>query len=156
MHRSARRRQAALALRDHPQQEEHPHTRPPRKEKIQPAPQAPHPAPGNQVTCSQKPHRPRRRSRRLQKSRTPQTLRHRKRQDSPPPCDGHVRPHAPQNHPRNQTCPGGSPDEIKRVVLADNHRTRGPRVPAFAGKNVRPQLRICRRRILGFRGPFRL
>src|SRR5205814_280229 len=56
--------------------------------------------------------RPRRGSDRLQKSRSPRKIRHRKRQNSPPPRHRHACAHAPQNHSRNQAQPLGAADEI--------------------------------------------
>src|SRR5260221_119328 len=52
MHGGESRRQTRFALHLIAQQEEPEHTEPARKEKIQPEPEAPHAAPGNQITIS--------------------------------------------------------------------------------------------------------
>src|SRR5664279_3015106 len=131
MHRSESSRQTGFALHVFPKQEEPANAEAARKEKIQSLSEKAHASPRNQVTrdatknCqtplrfssrqsdhATAPDRHRRRSDRLQEPRSPQKIRHRKRQDSSPPRHRNACAHASQDHPRDQAQPFGLADEV--------------------------------------------
>src|SRR5436309_5597564 len=114
MHRSESARQTGFALHDQAEQKESAHAEPPREKEIQPVFAEAHASSRNQITFNatqdrQTPFRisPRQsrhapapdrhldRSDRLQKSRSPEKIRDRERQNSPPPCHRHAGPPPP-------------------------------------------------------------
>src|SRR5437588_9052013 len=137
MHRSESARQTSFALHDQTEQKKSAHPEPAREKEIQSLFAEAHASSRNQVTLDatedrqtpfrfsprQSRHAPAQdrhldRSDRLQKSRSPEKIRDRERQNSSPPCHRHARPSSPQDHPRDQTQPLRAAHEVNGVLAA--------------------------------------
>src|SRR5436305_5259242 len=124
MHRSESARQTGFALHVFSEQEKSAHPEPAREKEIQSVFAKAHASSRNQVTLDAtedrqtpfrfSPRQPRHapaqdrhldRSDRLQKSRSPEKIRDRERQDPSPPCHRHAGAHPSSNHPRHQAQP---------------------------------------------------
>src|SRR5258707_5581635 len=134
MHRSESARQTGFALHVFSEQEKSAHAEPAREKEIQSVFAEAHASSRNQVTLDatqnrQTPFRisPRQsrhapapdrhldRSDRLQKSRPPEKIRDRERQDPSPPRHRHAGSSPSQDHARDQTQPFRAADEIART-----------------------------------------